>query len=71
MPLTDEDVYTLLGDAEIRRGQGETDMPDYEYDLAERIARTLGNAALAERVIELRNKAPNDGGNPRERSAAK
>lgn len=59
MLLTEEDVYTLLGDAEVRRSRGETDMPKYLLELAERIALTIGNKALAERVVKLRDAPPN------------
>lgn len=51
--LSDEDVYTLMGDAELRRGRGEADMPDYLLDLAGKIARSIGNRHLAERVADI------------------
>jgi len=50
--ITDEDVFTLIGHAETLRGQGQTDMPAYCYDLAYRIAVDL-DPALAKRVEEL------------------
>jgi len=56
--LQELDVYTLVGDAEVRRMDGETDMPDYLIDLAARIADAIGNSALADRTREIA-KPPN------------
>ncbi|WP_185722939.1 MULTISPECIES: hypothetical protein [unclassified Burkholderia] len=53
--LTDSDVYTLIGHAEMLRGRGETDMPVWCLDLAYRIAIGI-DESLAARVAELRVK---------------
>ena len=47
------DVYTLIGQAAIRRGEGEHDMPAYFEDLARRIAAAHCDAAFAARVAEV------------------
>ncbi|HIH2744940.1 TPA: hypothetical protein ACYLN4_000606 [Burkholderia lata] len=51
--LTGADVLTLIGYAQIRRGSGETDMPAWLMDLAERITKVV-SPNLAPRVAELR-----------------
>ncbi|WP_176331568.1 hypothetical protein [Burkholderia vietnamiensis] len=53
--LTDGDVYTLIGHAELLRGRGETDMPAWCLDLAHRIAIGI-DESLAARVAEIRVK---------------
>lgn len=54
MPLlTDDDVYCLMGQAVILRCDGKKDMPAYFFGLAERIAQTIGNPALAQCVREV------------------
>ncbi|WP_240049387.1 hypothetical protein [Burkholderia thailandensis] len=53
--LTDSDVYTLIGHAELLRGRGETDMPAWCLDLAHRIAIGIDESLVA-RVAELRVK---------------
>jgi len=63
--MTDGDVYTLIGHAELLRGNGETDMPAWFMGLAERIATAIGNKALAQRVRGILAAAPAEakGGN--------
>jgi hypothetical protein len=51
--LTDSDVYTLIGHADYLRGIGQEDMPKWCMELAERIARTIGDKALADRAAAL------------------
>jgi len=51
--LSDADVYTLMGDAEVDRMRGETDMPKYKIELAAKIARTIGDHHLAGRADEM------------------
>lgn len=53
--LTDSDVYTLIGHAELLRGRGEIDMPVWCLDLAHRIAIGI-DESLAARVAEIRVK---------------
>ncbi|CFK42777.1 gp41 [Burkholderia pseudomallei] len=53
--LTDSDVFTLIGHAELLRGRGETDMPAWCLGLAHRIAFGI-DKALAARVAEIRVK---------------
>lgn len=48
--LTDGDVYTLIGHASLLRGEGKQDMPTWFMGLAHRIALTIGDKALADRV---------------------
>lgn len=52
--LTEADVLTLIGDAEIRRRRGESDLPAYMLGLAERIAIAIGDRTLAEKAGEAR-----------------
>jgi len=52
--LCDNDVYILIGYAqELRDKQGETDNQNYLWELAERIARSVGNKSLELRVQEM------------------
>lgn len=53
--LTDSDVFTLIGHAELLRGQGEADMPAWCLGLAHRIALGI-DEALAARVEALATK---------------
>ena len=50
--LTDSDVFTLIGHANILRDHGESDMPSWILDLAQRIARKI-DPALADRVADI------------------
>lgn len=54
--LNDCDVYTLIGDAAFRHMKGETDMPDYFFGLAARIALVIKDSALADRVKEIQKE---------------
>ena len=54
--LTDSDVYTLIGHADYLRGIGQEDMPTWCMGLAERIARTIGDKALADRTALLADR---------------
>lgn len=51
--VTGDDVYTLIGHAEVLRSRGETDMSAYIFDLAKRIALTIGDRHLADRCDAL------------------
>jgi hypothetical protein len=53
-----KDVYTLIGHAEGLKAEGKRDMPAYFYDLAERLARLVGDAPMAERVAALSASLP-------------
>ncbi|WP_175920345.1 hypothetical protein [Burkholderia pyrrocinia] len=53
--LTDSDVFTLIGHAELLHGRGETDMPAWCLDLAHRIANGI-DESLAARVAEIKVK---------------
>lgn len=48
------DCFILLGDAEIRRSAGETEMPNYLLELAGRIAKAHLDEGYVQRVTELR-----------------
>jgi hypothetical protein len=55
--LTENDVFTLIGHAEyLRLVRGQTDMPAYFFDLAARIARTIGDPELSRRADGIRDK---------------
>lgn len=54
--LTDGDVFTLIGHAENLRAMGQSDMPAWFMGLAERIAETIGDKALADRARSLATK---------------
>ncbi len=51
--LCDNDVYTLIGHAEFLAMAGKRDMPQYFYQLAERIAHQIGRPELADRCKQL------------------
>lgn len=53
VPLTDSDVFTLIGHADYLRGMGQEDMPKWCMDLAVRIAHAIGDSALADRTRAL------------------
>jgi hypothetical protein len=53
-----KDVYALIGHAEGLKAEGKRDMPAYFYDLAERLARLVGDAPMAERVAALSASLP-------------
>ena len=53
--LTDSDVFTLIGHAELLHDRGETDMPAWCMDLAHRIAVGI-DPALALRVEAFKTK---------------
>jgi hypothetical protein len=55
--LSDDDVHCLIGHAEyLKIVKGQQDMPAYFYQLAERIALSIGDKPLADRVKELAAK---------------
>jgi hypothetical protein len=56
VPLTEADVFTLMGYAESLRMDGKHDMPAFLYDLAARIALARGDAEGAKRVREVAAK---------------
>jgi len=53
MELNEDDVMTLLGYATILRHDGKVDMPAYFYSLAERIAKTMNDEPMAQRVRDV------------------
>lgn len=56
--LNMDDVFTLIGHAEVMRMDGKTDMPAYFLDLARRISVTLGDTAMAQRCEEMAQRPP-------------
>jgi hypothetical protein len=54
--LTEDDVFTLMGHAEVLRGDGQADMPTYFGGLAGRIARAIGRIDLAEKSAAIESK---------------
>lgn len=63
MEISVDDVHTVVGHAVYLRGLGQNDMPAYFFDLAARMARDLGDGALAERLSEAaKNPAQSDAG---------
>lgn len=59
--VTDSDIYTLLGHAELLRAEGQTDMPDWFLEFAWRLASGI-DVTLAARVAEIRDSARAQGG---------
>lgn len=53
MVLTEDDAFTLIGQAALMREEGKEDMPAFFYDLAARIFETLGNKVGADRARAL------------------
>lgn len=51
--ITDQDVYTLIGQSRICAMKGETDMPSYFMELAAKLARLVGDQGLAHRAAEM------------------
>lgn len=57
LPLTEDDVFTLMGHAAVLRMDGQREMPNFFYDLAARIAIARGDEAAARRVREVAAEA--------------
>jgi hypothetical protein len=53
--IADGDVFALIGHAELLRGLGQQDMPNYFYELAARLAKVVGDGELVRRSEEMRD----------------
>lgn len=57
MAVTANDVYTLIGHAEMLTHDGQTDMPQYLHELAARLAQQVGDPWLINRAKTLAARA--------------
>lgn len=60
VPLTDDDVFSLVGHAEFLRMDGQEDMPAWLLEFACRVAQAIGDPELLSRTKSLAARPPSD-----------